>query len=78
VNNPDDKYPQTQYIAASVDGLTAEESQYKARVNLLGIFGMKISDNLVINERYIETKSKGILPAFNINGRVGHQNYSEA
>jgi hypothetical protein len=59
VNKPDTKYPQAQYVAASGDGKTAEEAQYKARVNLLGIFGMKISDDLVIDERYIETNKSG-------------------
>jgi hypothetical protein len=59
INNPYTKHSQAQYVAASGDGKTAEESQYKARVNLLGIFGMKIADDLVVDEKYIETNKNG-------------------
>jgi len=59
IRNPNTGYPQTQYVAASGDGITAEEAQYKARANLLGIFGMKLADESVISEVYKETNIGG-------------------
>jgi hypothetical protein len=59
ITKPDSKYSQTQYVAASGDGITAEEAQYKARANLLGIFGMKLADESVISEVYKETNIGG-------------------
>ena len=38
------------YVAAVGEGRSLEEAQYKARANLLGIFGMKLADESVIKE----------------------------
>jgi hypothetical protein len=59
VSKPNTLYPETQYVAARGDGKTAEEAQYKARANLLGIFGMKLADESVIAEVYQETNRGG-------------------
>jgi hypothetical protein len=59
VTKPDTKYSQTQYVSASGGGVTAEEAQFKARANLLGIFGMKLADESVIAEVYKETNIGG-------------------
>jgi hypothetical protein len=57
VRNPNANFPESQYVAAAGDGKTMEEAQYKARANLLGIFGMKLSDESVIAEMFSQTSS---------------------
>jgi hypothetical protein len=59
VAKPGTVYPEAQYVVATGEGKTAEEAQYKARANLLNIFGMKLADESVIAEVYQETNIGG-------------------
>ena len=52
IKKPNASYPEGQYVVAVGDGKSMEEAQYKARANLLGIFGMKLSDESVIAEMF--------------------------
>ena len=50
INNPGSVYPDSVYIVATGSGRDQQQAQYTARVNLLGIFGMKLSDEVTIEE----------------------------
>lgn len=58
VTKPESAYPSAQYVVATGEGRSAEEAQYKARVGLLQIFGMKLADESVIQEMYQETSTQ--------------------
>ena len=55
IKRPGSLYLESQYVVATGDGKTMEEAQYKARANLLGIFGMKLADESVIAEMFRQT-----------------------
>ena len=57
VRNPGASFPESQYVVAVGDGKSMEEAQYKARANLLGIFGMKLADESVIAEMFQSTET---------------------
>jgi hypothetical protein len=59
ITKPGIMYPDDQYVVATGDGKTAEEAQFKAKANLLGIFGMKLADESVIKESYSESNVGG-------------------
>jgi hypothetical protein len=59
VNRPDTLFSSDQYVVAIGDGKTAEEAQFKARANLLGIFGMRLADESVIAEMFQQTTTGG-------------------
>ncbi|MCL2139482.1 MAG: LPP20 family lipoprotein [Treponema sp.] len=59
VTKPGTLYPDSQYVAAAGDGKTAEDSQYKARANLLGIFGIRLADESIIAEMFQQSTVGG-------------------
>jgi len=59
ISRPDTLFPSASYVVATGDGRTAEEAQFKARANLLGIFGMRLADESVIAEMFQQTTVGG-------------------
>ena len=57
IKRPASLFPESQYVVATGDGKTMEEAQYKARANLLGIFGMKLADESVIADMFRQTST---------------------
>jgi len=53
-------YPDMMYVTATGEGRTMEEAQFKARANLLGIFGMRLADESVIAEIFQQTTANNV------------------
>jgi len=53
-------YPRNTYTSANGEGRTAEDAQFNARANLLGIFGMKLADESVIAEMFSQTTTNNV------------------